>query len=84
MMASLVAQRIKNLSAMQETQVWPLDDLLEKGMATHSSMSMSGEFHGQKSLGGLQSMGPQKVGHNWTTNIFTSLLAISNTIKTSI
>ena len=44
--ASLVAQLVKNLSAMQETQVQPMDrenslgqeDSLEKGMATHFSI----------------------------------------------
>ena len=38
--ASLVAQMVKNLPAMQETQVRSLDreDLLEKGMATHSNI----------------------------------------------
>ena len=38
--ASLVAQMVKNLPAMQETQVQSLgwEDLLEKGMATHSSI----------------------------------------------
>ena len=38
--ASLVAQMVKNLCAMQETQVQPLswEDPLEKGMATHSSV----------------------------------------------
>ena len=38
-MASLVAQMIKNLPAMQETQVQSLgqEDPLEKGMAMHSS-----------------------------------------------
>ena len=38
--ASLVAQTVKNLPAMQETQVRSLswDDPLEKGMATHSSI----------------------------------------------
>ena len=38
--ASLVAQLIKNLPAMQETPVQPLgwEDSLEKGMATHSSI----------------------------------------------
>ena len=37
---SPVAQMIKDLPAMQETQVWSLDckDSLEKGMATHSSI----------------------------------------------
>ena len=38
--ASLVAQMVKNLPAMQETRVWSLgwEDPLEKGMATHSSI----------------------------------------------
>ena len=38
--ASLVAQLVKNLPAMWETWVWSLgwEDLLEKGMATHSSI----------------------------------------------
>ena len=39
-MASLVAQTINNLHAMQETWVQSLgwEDLLENGMATHSSI----------------------------------------------
>ena len=43
--ASLVAQMIKNLPAMRETQIQPLgqEDTLEKGMAIHSSI-------GQRSL----------------------------------
>ena len=38
--ASLVVQMVKNLPAMQETQVRSLgqEDPLEKGMATHSSI----------------------------------------------
>ena len=38
--ASLVAQMVKNLPAMQETWVWSLgwEDTLEKGMLTHSSI----------------------------------------------
>ena len=38
--ASLVAQTVKNLSAMQENQVPSLgqEDPVEKGMATHSSI----------------------------------------------
>ena len=38
--ASLIAQLVKNLPAMQETPVWFLgqEDLLEKGQATHSSI----------------------------------------------
>ena len=40
MFASLVAQMVKNLSAMQETWVWSLDweDPPEEGMAAHSSI----------------------------------------------
>ena len=42
---------VKNLPAVQETQVRSLgrEDLLEKGMATHSSI-LDGESHGQRSL----------------------------------
>ena len=38
--ASLVAQRVKNLPAMQETWVGSLgqEDILEKGTATYSSV----------------------------------------------
>ena len=48
-----MAQTVKNLPAMQETQVQSLgpEDLLEKGMATHSSI-LPGECHGQRSLVG--------------------------------
>ena len=44
---------MKNLPAMQETQVLSLgqEDPLEKGMATLSSI-LAGEFHGQRSLVG--------------------------------
>ena len=40
MFASLVAQMVKNLSAVQETWVWSLvwEDPLEEGMAAHSSI----------------------------------------------
>ena len=42
---------VKNLPAMQETQVWSLgqEDSLEQGMTTLSSI-LPGEFHGQRSL----------------------------------
>ena len=38
--ASLVAERLKRLPAMQETRVWSLgwEDPLEKEMTTHSSI----------------------------------------------
>ena len=63
--ASLVAQRVKNLPAMQETWVQSLgwDDPLEKGMAPHSSI-LAWRISGTEKLGRLQSMGLQKVGYN--------------------
>ena len=50
---SLVAQMVKNLPAMQETQVQSLgwEDPLEKGMATHSSI-LAWTISGQRSLAG--------------------------------
>ena len=52
-MASLVAQTVKNLPAVQETWVQSLDweDPLEEGMAT-TPVFLPGEFHGQRSLVG--------------------------------
>ena len=49
----LKAQTVKNLPAMQETQVQSLgqEDPLEKGMATTPEF-LPGEFHGQRSLAG--------------------------------
>ena len=63
--ASLVAQRIKLLPAMQETQVRSLvwEDLLEKEMAIHSSI-LAWRIPWREEPGGLQSMGSQRVGHN--------------------
>ena len=52
---------VKNLPAMQETQVQSLgrEDPLEKGMATQSSV-LAWEIPGTEKPGGLQSMGSQK------------------------
>ena len=49
--ASLAAQLVKNLPAMQETWVWSLDweDPLEEEMVIHSSI-LAWEIHGQRSL----------------------------------
>ena len=51
--ASLVAQMVKNLPAVQETCVQSLgqEDPLEEGMATQSSI-LAWEIHGQRSLAG--------------------------------
>ena len=70
--ASLVAQMVKNLPAMQETQVWSLswDDPLEKGMATHSSI-LAWRIPWTEGPGKQQSMGLQRVRHDWATNTHT-------------
>ena len=59
--ASLVAQSVKNLPAMQETRVQSLgrEDPLEEGMATHSSI-LAGRIPWREEPGGLQSMGSQE------------------------
>ena len=64
MWASLVAQKVKNLSAMQETQVHSLsgEDPLEKGMAAHSSI-LAWRILQTEEPGGLQSMELQRVRH---------------------
>ena len=68
-MASLVVQMVKNPPAMQETQVQSLgwEDPLEKGMATYSSI-LARRIPWTEEPGGLQSIGLQRVGHNWVTN----------------
>ena len=49
---------VKNLPAMQETQLWSLgrEDALDKGMATHSSI-LAWRIPGTEEPGRLQSMG---------------------------
>ena len=67
-----VAQMVKNLFAMQETQVWPLgqEDPLEMGLATDSSI-LAWKIPWTGEPGGLQSEGLQWVGHNWAANTTT-------------
>ena len=56
---------MKNLPVMQETQVQSLgqEDLLEKGIAIHSSV-LAWRIPWAEELGRLQSMGLQRIGHN--------------------
>ena len=66
--ASLMAQQVKNLPAMQETQetqVWSLsrEDPLEKEMATHSGI-LSCKIPWTEEPSGLQCMGLQRVRHD--------------------
>ena len=60
-----MAQMVKNLPAMGETQVQSLgqEDSLEKGMATHSSI-LTWRIPWTEEPGGLQSTGSQRVGHD--------------------
>ena len=66
---SLVVQTVKNLPAMRETKVQPLDweDPLEKEMATHSSI-LAWRISWTEEPGGLQSLGSQRIRHNSVTN----------------
>ena len=66
--ASLLAQEVKNLPAVWETWVRSLgqEDPLDEGMATHSS-TLAWRIPGTGEPGGLQSMGSQRVGHDWAT-----------------
>ena len=68
---SLAAQMVKRLSAMWETWVQPLgcwEDPLETEMATHSS-TLAWKIPWMEEPGGLQSMGLQRVGHDWETSL---------------
>ena len=58
---------VKNLPAVQEMQEWSLgqEDPLEEGMATHSSI-LAWRIPWTQEPGGLQSTGPQRVGHDWS------------------
>ena len=70
--ASLVAQMVKNLTVIQETQVWSLgpEVPLEKEMATHSSI-LACRIPWTEEPGELQSMGSQRVGQDCAINTFT-------------
>ena len=68
MPSSLVAQIVKRLPTMRETQILSLgwEDPLEKEMATHSS-TLAWKIPWTEESGRLESMGSQRVGHDWTT-----------------
>ena len=58
---------VKNLPAMQETQVWSLglEDPLEKEIATHSG-TLAWKIPWTAEPGGLPSMGSHRVRHDWS------------------
>ena len=67
---SQVAQTAKCLPTMRETWVQSLgwEDLLEKEMATHSSV-LAWKIPWTEEPGRLQSMRLQRVGHDWMTSL---------------
>ena len=74
--ASLVAQTVKNLPTMRpmwETWVRSLgwEDPLKEGMATHSSI-LAWMSPWTKEPSRLQSMGSQRVRHDWVTKHSTT------------
>ena len=67
---SLVAQTVKRLCTMWETQVWALGwkDPLEKEMAIHSS-TIAWRILWTEEPGRLQSVGSQRVRHDWAAHV---------------
>ena len=66
-----MAQTVERLPTMQETWVQSLgrEDLLEKEMATHSGI-LAWKTPRMEEPGRLQSMGSQRVRHDWATLLF--------------
>ena len=73
--ASLVAQRVRHLPAVQETWVQSLgqEDPLEKELATHSS-TLAWKIPCTEEPCRIQSMGLQRVGHDLSFTFFTFTL----------
>ena len=65
---------VKHLPTLWETWIQSLgqEDLLEKEMSTHSSI-LAWKIPWMEEPGRLQSMGLQRVGHNWATSLTHSL-----------
>ena len=82
--ASLVAQMVKNLPAVWETwiQSLGLEDPLEKEMATHSS-TLAWKIPWAEEPGRLQFMGLQRVGHDWATLLYFTVLEKETATHTS-
>ena len=68
--SSLMAQMVKNLSAMQRHEFIGWGDPLEKGMATLSSVILAWRIPWTQKPGGLLFIGSQRVGHDRATNTF--------------
>ena len=74
---SSVAQAVKCLPTVWETRVQSLgeEDLLEKEMATHSSI-LAWKIPWMKEPSRLLSMGSQRVGHNWAASLSLSFFSV--------
>ena len=70
MLEKILAQMVKCLPTKQKTQVQSLgqEDPLEKEMATRSS-TLAWKIPWMKDPGRLQSMGSQRVRHDWDTSL---------------
>ena len=77
-----VAQMVKNLPTMWETWVWYLgwEDPLEEGMVTHASI-LAWRIPWTKEPDKLQSLGSQRVRHDWVTDTHTHTQATITTIS---
>ena len=73
---------LKNLPALGETWVRSLsrEDPLEKGMAAHSNM-LAWRIPWTEEPGKLQSMGSQRVGHDWETSTTIIITTTTKTMK---
>ena len=76
-----MAQMVKSLPAVWEIRVQSLgwEDPLEKEMATHSSI-LAWQIPWTGEPGGLQSMGSQRVGHDWAMSLSGDLENILSTM----
>ena len=80
--ASLVAQIVKNLPAMWETQVRSLgqEDPLEKGMAIHSSI-LAWKIPWTEDPGSYSPIGLQRIIYDWVNEHFRTCKAVSTQSK---
>jgi len=86
--ATSVAQTVKNLPAVWETQeTWARslgqEDPLEKEVATHSSI-LAWRIPWTEEPGGLQSMESHRARHDWATHTHTHTLSLSLSLSPSL
>ena len=81
----LVTQMVKCLPAMWESQVWSLgqEDPREKEVAPHSS-TLAWKIPWMEEPGRLQSMGSQRVRHDWEISLLLFNLLLACTYVSSM